>query len=34
MSIVEDLLLDIVVGAFPEVSEPNITLDTPPKKEL
>ncbi|OIP52548.1 arginine--tRNA ligase [Candidatus Gracilibacteria bacterium CG2_30_37_12] len=34
MSIVEDLLLDIVVGAFPKISEPNITLDTPPKKEL
>ncbi len=34
MSIVEDLLLDIVVSTFPEVSEPNITLDTPPKKEL
>lgn len=34
MSIVEDLLLDIVFSLVPEVSEPNITLDVPPKKEL
>jgi arginyl-tRNA synthetase len=34
MSIVEDLLLDIVVSTFPEVSESKIILDTPPKKEL
>lgn len=34
MSIVEDLLLDIVVEAFPEVSESKIILDIPPKKEL
>ncbi|MDD5377037.1 MAG: arginine--tRNA ligase [Candidatus Gracilibacteria bacterium] len=34
MSVIEQILLDVVVGAFPEVSEPNISLDTPPKKEL
>lgn len=34
MSIVEQILLDIVVWAFPEVTSPTIALDTPPKKEL
>lgn len=34
MSIVEQILLDIVVSAFPEVSDPIISLDVPPKKEL
>lgn len=34
MSIVEQILLDVVVWAFPEVSGPTIVLDTPPKKEL
>ncbi len=34
MSIIEHTLLDIVVGAFPEVTNPTIVLDVPPKKEL
>lgn len=34
MSVIEQILLDIVVSAFPEVSNPTITLDVPPKKEL
>lgn len=34
MSIVEQILLDIVVSTFPEVVSPTISLDTPPKKEL
>ena len=34
MSIIERVLLDIVVSAFPEVTSPHIMLDVPPKKEL
>lgn len=34
MSVIVQILLDVVVGAFPEVSDPTITLDVPPKKEL
>lgn len=34
MPIIEQILLDIVVSAFPEVESPSISLDTPPKKEL
>lgn len=34
MSVIEQILLDVVVSSFPEVLSPTITLDTPPKKEL
>jgi arginyl-tRNA synthetase len=34
MSIIEQILLDIVVSEFPEITSPHIVLDTPPKKEL
>ena len=34
MSIIEQILLDIVVEAFPEATNPTIVLDIPPKKEL
>jgi len=34
MSIIEKILLDIVVSSFPEIQDPTIVLDTPPKKEL
>jgi arginyl-tRNA synthetase len=34
MSVIEQILLDIVVASFPEVWTPSVSLDIPPKKEL